>query len=145
MRCSHYVVTCDFDWMPHGAATELPADVFTQADARKVAADHQREYPDHRTCRMWKFSRAIAPKGDQAMSETYELWNRFTGNLILDGFASKEAALDFARQQITGLTKDRARAELDAWALTRGAAGEVRTVASGPELFALLQPLSRRG
>jgi len=64
----------------------------------------------------------------------YELWDRSTGNLILD-FGDRESALAFVRDQIDGLDARAAEQEVDRMALVRvtddGRTSEVLAQASG--------------
>jgi hypothetical protein len=71
------------------------------------------------------------------MNVSYELWDRFSGNLILD-FGDREAALDFVRQQIEGLDHDAAEREVERFALERLTDGVAEVLAQGTQLLSLI-------
>jgi hypothetical protein len=71
------------------------------------------------------------------MNVSYELWDRFSGNLILD-FGDREAALDFVRQQIEGLEHDAAEREVERFALERLTEGVAEVLAQGTQLLSLI-------
>ena len=72
------------------------------------------------------------------MSTSYELWDRFSGNLILD-FADQERALDFVRQQVTGLDDTEARQELHRMSMVRVVEGRFEVLAEADALLVLLK------
>lgn len=61
MSETKFVITCDYEWGEHGEDddTAMPQDVFTVAQARKVATKHQREFPTHYTFRIWAFAERV--------------------------------------------------------------------------------------
>ncbi len=71
------------------------------------------------------------------MNVSYELWDRFSGNLILD-FGDREAALDFVRQQIEGLDHTAAGREVERFALVRLVDGVSEVLAEGEPLLSLI-------
>lgn len=71
------------------------------------------------------------------MNVSYELWDRFSGNLILD-FGDREAALDFVRQQIEGLDHAAAEREVERFALERLTDGVTEVLAQGAQLLSLI-------
>lgn len=64
MSETKFVITCDYEWAEHGEddAASLPQDVFTLAEARRVATNHQHKFPSHTTFRVWSFLEAIEKK-----------------------------------------------------------------------------------
>ena len=71
------------------------------------------------------------------MNVSYELWDRFSGNLILD-FGDRKAALDFVRQQIEGLDHTAVEREVERFALERLTEGETEVLAQGTQLLSLI-------
>lgn len=82
---------------------------------------------------------SAAPRADTERYEvtvSYELWDRFSGNLILD-FGDRESALDFVRRQVTGLDEASAAREVERFALERLVDGESEVLARGTQLLEL--------
>ncbi len=71
------------------------------------------------------------------MDVSYELWDRFSGNLILD-FEDRESALDFVRRQIDGLPNGATHQTIDRFALERVTGGQIEVLARGDQLLELI-------
>jgi len=71
------------------------------------------------------------------METRYELWDRFTGNLILD-FTDRGSALAFVRDQVGDLDAADAEQEVARMALVRIAQGETEVLAEASSLRALI-------